>query len=73
MTAGDLGENITTVGLDVLALPVGATLRIGDQALLAVTGLRNPCKQIDQFKTGLLPAVVGRDEQGTLCVVALAS
>jgi MOSC domain-containing protein YiiM len=61
---GDLGENITTAGLDLLSLPVGAVLRIGDQALVALTGLRNPCKQIDGFEPGLLNKVLGRDADG---------
>ncbi|WP_369195016.1 MOSC domain-containing protein [Streptomyces djakartensis] len=61
---GDLGENITTRGIDLLALPTGTLLRIGDSAVLEVTGLRNPCLQIDAFRTGLLKRVVGRDEEG---------
>lgn len=63
---GDLGENITTRGVDLLGLPVGTLLRIGDAAVLRVTGLRNPCLQIDTFQEGLLKQVVGRDETGTL-------
>jgi MOSC domain-containing protein YiiM len=62
---GDLGENITTVGLDLIRLPVGTTLRIGD-ALLALTGLRNPCVQIDAFAEGLQGQMLGRDADGTL-------
>ena len=61
---GDLGENITTAGLDLLSLPVGTTLRIGDRALIALTGLRNPCSQIDGFQPGLLKQVLGRDANG---------
>ncbi|WP_298251368.1 MOSC domain-containing protein [uncultured Arthrobacter sp.] len=61
---GDLGENITTWGIDLLALPVGALLRIGPHAVVEVTGLRNPCRQIDRFRTGLLKAVVSRNEAG---------
>ena len=61
---GDLGENITTSGLDLLSLPVGTTLRIGDSALVALTGLRNPCSQIDNFRSGLLKEMVGRDPDG---------
>lgn len=61
---GALGENITTSGIDLLGLPVGTLLRIGDEALLEVTGLRNPCLQIDAFQQGLLKRVVGRDEAG---------
>jgi MOSC domain-containing protein YiiM len=64
VTAGDLGENITTSGIDVLALPTGTLLRIGDAAVLEVTGLRNPCRQIDDFQNGLLKQVLGRDEAG---------
>ena len=63
---GELGENITTRGIDLLALPVGTLLRIGDAAVLEVTGLRNPCLQIDNFQDGLLKQVVGRDEVGKI-------
>ncbi|MFA3875728.1 MOSC domain-containing protein [Streptomyces sp. MMCC 100] len=63
---GDLGENITTRGVDLLGLPVGTLLRIGDDAVLEVTGLRNPCLQIDNFQDGLLKQVVGRDEAGNI-------
>lgn len=62
----DLGENITTVGVDLLALPRGTILKIGDTTELEVTGLRNPCKQIDDFKTGLLSAVLIKGENGEL-------
>ncbi|MFJ6527806.1 MOSC domain-containing protein [Streptomyces longwoodensis] len=63
---GELGENITTRGLDLLGLPVGTLLHIGDSAVLEVTGLRNPCRQIDRFQDGLLKQVVGRDEHGNV-------
>jgi MOSC domain-containing protein YiiM len=63
---GELGENITTCGIDLLGLPVGTLLRIGDTVVLEVTGLRNPCLQIDNFQDGLLKQVVGRDEGGTI-------
>lgn len=62
---GDVGENITTAGLDLIRLPVGTTLRIGD-AILALTGLRNPCVQIDAFAEGLQGAMLGRDDEGRL-------
>ncbi|MGZ3371491.1 MAG: MOSC domain-containing protein, partial [Caulobacteraceae bacterium] len=62
--AGQLGENITTEGVDLLALPRGSLLRIGDEVVLEVTGLRNPCRQIDGFQPGLLKAVVGVGPQG---------
>ncbi|NEB11732.1 MOSC domain-containing protein [Streptomyces coelicoflavus] len=63
---GELGENITTRGMDLLGLPVGTLLRVGDDAVLEVTGLRNPCLQIDAFRDGLLKRVVGRDEAGNI-------
>jgi len=62
VTPGDLGENITTRDIDLLGLPVGALLHIGDKAVVEVTGLRNPCSQIDDFQNGLLKQIVGRDE-----------
>lgn len=61
---GDLGENITTRGVALLALPHGTRLRIGDTAILEVTGLRNPCAQIERFQTGLLAAVLDKGPQG---------
>ncbi len=63
---GDMGENITTRGLDLLGLPRGARLHIGDAAIVEVTGLRNPCVQLDQFRNGLMRAVLGRDAEGNL-------
>ncbi len=61
---GDLGENITTTGIDLVELPAATVLAIGPDALLAVTGLRNPCGQIDGFQDGLLAAVRRRDQGG---------
>lgn len=66
VSPGDLGENITTRGVDLLGLPLGTLLHIGDEAVLEVTGLRNPCRQIDRFRSGLLKRVVGRDEAGNV-------
>lgn len=66
---GQLGENITTRGVDLLALPVGARLCIGD-AVITVTGLRNPCQQINDFQPGLLKRLVHTDGEGA--VVRLA-
>ena len=63
---GDLGENVTTRGIDLLALPAHATLRLGADAVVELTGLRNPCAQIDNFQSGLLAAVLGRDAEGNL-------
>lgn len=63
---GDLGENITTRGLSLLELPVGTALRLGPSALVVLTGLRNPCSQINDFQPGLLGAVLDRDAEGNL-------
>jgi MOSC domain-containing protein YiiM len=63
---GDLGENLTTSGLDLLALPTGARLHIGASAVVEVTGLRNPCVQIDGFKKGLMAATLDKDADGNL-------
>lgn len=63
---GQMGENITTRDLDLLALPVGTELRCGTSAIVRVTGLRNPCGQIDRLQTGLMAAVLGRTAQGEL-------
>lgn len=61
---GELGENVTTTGVDLLSLPTGTRLRLGPQALVELTGLRNPCIQIERFRAGLLDAVLLRDAQG---------
>ena len=62
---GDMGENITTRGIDLLGLSAGTRLHIGD-AVIEVTGLRNPCSQIDRFQKGLMAAVLDRDANGQL-------
>jgi len=63
---GSMGENITTAHVDLLGLPKGALLRIGQRAVVEVTGLRNPCKQLDHFQEGLMSAVLERTESGEL-------
>jgi MOSC domain-containing protein YiiM len=63
---GDMGENVTTRGVDLLGLPTGARLHLGHSAVIEVTGLRNPCAQLDGFQPGLMAAVLDRDEQGNL-------
>jgi MOSC domain-containing protein YiiM len=63
---GDIGENITTSGIDLLGLPTGAVLRIGATAVVRITGLRNPCTQLDGFQQGLTAAVLDRDSAGNL-------
>ncbi|WP_153397520.1 MOSC domain-containing protein [Ornithinicoccus halotolerans] len=61
---GGIGENVLTEGVDLLALPEGTLLALGGQAVVRVTGLRNPCRQIDDYRPGLLAVVLPRDEQG---------
>ena len=63
---GDMGENITTRGLDLLALPTGARLRIGASAVVEVTGLRNPCHQLNAFRPGLMEATLEWTPDGAL-------
>ncbi|MDT4997638.1 MAG: hypothetical protein QOD45_1706 [Pseudonocardiales bacterium] len=64
VVAGNMGENVTTRGVDLLALPTGTVLRLGQQAEVELTGLRNPCVQLDRFADGLLAAVLDRDADG---------
>lgn len=63
---GQMGENITTRGIDLLALPRNTVLSIGTTAKVLVTGLRNPCTQLDGIQPGLMKAVLDRDEEGNL-------
>jgi MOSC domain-containing protein YiiM len=63
---GEMGENITTQGLALLALPTGSRLHLGNSAVVEVTGLRNPCGQLDGIQAGLMAATLGRDERGDL-------
>jgi MOSC domain-containing protein YiiM len=63
---GDLGENVTTSGLELLALPTGTRLHLGLSAVIEVTGLRNPCVQIDGFQKGLMGATLDKDADGNL-------
>lgn len=61
---GDLGENVTTQGVDLLALPEGAVLRLGDVAVVRLTGLRTPCRLIDTFQAGLMSRLWDTDPGG---------
>lgn len=61
-----MGENITTRGINLLALPVGTILSIGREAVIEITGLRNPCYQLDDFQPGLMAAVIARDPSGRI-------
>ena len=67
---GELGENITTRGIDLIELPLRTLLKIGEDVSLQVTGLRDPCYQIDDFKKGLLSKVVYSDDEGNLILKA---
>jgi MOSC domain-containing protein YiiM len=66
VSAGQMGENLTTRGVDVLGLPAGTILHLGETASIELTGLRNPCKQLDGLQPGLMRAVLDRDEEGNL-------
>jgi MOSC domain-containing protein YiiM len=63
---GDMGENVTTRGIDLLSLPTGTLLRLGEVALVSLTGLRNPCRQLEGVQPGLQGAVLDRDADGSL-------
>ena len=67
---GAIGENVTVAGLDLLALPQGTLLHLGEAAVVEVTGLRNPCYQLDQFQPGLMRATLGRTPDGALILKA---
>lgn len=66
LKAGQMGENITTRGIDLLTLPTNTRLKIGRESVVQITGLRNPCAQLDRFQTGLMAAVLDRDAEGKL-------
>ena len=66
VSPGLMGENVTTRGLDLLALPTGARLHIGGGAIVEITGLRNPCYQLDGLQKGLMQATLDRDAEGNL-------
>ena len=63
---GQLGENVTTRGVDLLAQPEGTRLHLGAQAVIEITGLRHPCRKIESFQAGLLAAVLDKDAAGNL-------
>lgn len=64
--AGEMGENVTTSGLDLLGLPTGTLLHLGKEAVVEITGLRNPCGQLDGFQQGLMQACLGRTPDGEI-------
>ena len=63
---GQMGENVTTRGIDLLGLSAGTRLRLGEEALIEITGLRNPCHQLNGLAPGLMAATLGRDADGEL-------
>lgn len=64
VTAGQLGENVTTAGIDLLGLPLGTRLHLGDESVIELTGLRDPCKFINSLEPKLMKAMLGKDESG---------
>jgi MOSC domain-containing protein YiiM len=64
VSAGTIGENVTTRGIDLLTLPMGTRLHLGDTAVIEVTGLRTPCRQLDRFHDGLKMTLMPRDAEG---------
>jgi MOSC domain-containing protein YiiM len=66
VSAGQMGENVTTRGIDLLGLPAGTRLHMGGAAVIEVTGLRNPCNQLDRIQAGLMAATLGRDDGGNV-------
>lgn len=66
VAAGGMGDNVATEGVDLLGLPAGTRLGLGATAVVEITGLRNPCHQLDDFQPGLMAAVLGRDAEGNL-------
>lgn len=66
VSAGEMGENVTTRGVDILNLPDGTRLHLGKEAVVELTGLRNPCEQLDAFQDGLLNACIAKDAEGNI-------
>jgi MOSC domain-containing protein YiiM len=66
VVVGQMGENIATRGIDLLGLPTGTKLHIGQHAVVEITGLRNPCAQLEGIQPGLMAATLDRDADGNL-------
>ncbi len=66
LSPGEMGENITTRGIDLLAQPTGTRLHLGATAVVEITGLRNPCNQLNGLRPGLMDATLDRDAAGNL-------
>ncbi|WP_235929005.1 MOSC domain-containing protein [Marisediminicola senii] len=68
--AGELGENVTTRGMELLSLPLGTRLHLGETAIVEVTGLRSPCSLINGFQKGLMKTMVSKADDGTVVLTA---
>lgn len=66
LVPGQMGENVTTRGIDLLGLPTGTRLKLGQEAVVEITGLRNPCNQLDDIQPGLMAATLDRDAEGNI-------
>ena len=66
VTPGAMGENITTRGLALLDLAPGTKLRLGDTAVIEITGCRNPCNQLDAVDERLLAQVALKAGDGSI-------
>ena len=66
LAPGEMGENVTTRGIDLLGLPSGTRLHLGNAAIIEVTGLRNPCHQLNKLREGLMAATLDRDAEGNV-------
>jgi len=66
LSPGQMGENVTTRGVDLLKLPKGARLHLGEEAVIEITGLRNPCRQLNKLQPGLMAATLARDVAGNV-------
>ena len=67
VAAGELGENVTTSGVDLLSLPLGTRLYLGADAVVELTGLRSPCSKINKYQGGLMKTLIEKDDDG--CII----
>ena len=63
---GELGENVTTEGINLMSLPLGTQLHLGAQAVVSVTGMRSPCSLINGYQKGLMKQLIKTDAAGTV-------
>jgi len=63
LSPGEMGENVTTRGIDLLTLPTKTKLHCGG-AVIEVTGLREPCAQLNKLRPGLMKALIRRSKEG---------